>query len=129
MSTWYKVEVLVRGAILAPGKRTVSAVWRVMGLKDEGKYAQYPQGLSRAVWAGLEVSAIVWRLLLKTFDSGEPRVVGIDESIERRRGEKISAKGLYRDPVRSSKSPFVKASGLRWISLLWLRLFHGRSAC
>ena len=120
MSTWYKIEVLVTGAILAPGKRTVSAVLRVMGLKDDGKYAQYHQVLSRAVWAGLEVSAILLRLLLKTFDSGDALVFGIDESIERRRGEKIAAKGIYRDPVRSSKSHFVKASGLRWISLMWL---------
>ena len=58
ISTWYKVEVLVTGAILATGKRTVSAVLRVMGLKDDGKYAQYHQVLSRAVWSGLEVSAI-----------------------------------------------------------------------
>src|SRR5258708_18476544 len=120
MSTWYKVEVLVTGAILAPGKRTVSAVLRVMGLKDDGKYAQYHQVLSRAVWAGLEVSAILLRLLLKTFDSGDALVFGIDESIERRRGEQIAAKGIYRDPVRSSKSHFVKARGLRWISLMWL---------
>ena len=120
ISTWYKVEVLVAGAILATGKRTVSAVLRVMGKKDDGKYAQYHQVLSRAVWSGLEVSAILLRLLLKTFDAGEPLVFGIDETIERRRGEKIAAKGIYRDPVRSSKSHFVKASGLRWISLMWL---------
>jgi len=31
-STWYKAEVLVVGAMLATGKRTVSAVLRVMGL-------------------------------------------------------------------------------------------------
>jgi hypothetical protein len=47
-------------------------------------------------------------------------VLGIDETIERRRGEKIAAKGIYRDPVRSSKSHFVKASGLRWVSMMWL---------
>jgi hypothetical protein len=120
ITTWYKVEVLVTGAILATGKRTVSAVWRVMGRKDDRKYAQYHQVLSRAVWAGLEVSAILLRLLLKTFETSGPLVFGIDETIERRRGEKIAAKGIYRDPVRSSKSHFVKASGLRWLSLMWL---------
>src|SRR5258708_14121887 len=120
MSTWYKIEVLVTGAILAPGKRTVRAVLRVMGLKDDGKYAKYHQVLSRAVWSGLEVSAILLRLLLKTFDTGGPLVFGVDETIERRRGEKTAAKGIYRDPVRSSKSHFVKASGLRWMSLMWL---------
>jgi len=74
--------------------------------------------LSRAVWSGLEVSVILLRLLVqpsvaKTFAVDGPLVFGLDETIERRRGEKIAAKGIYRDPVRSSKSHFVKASGLR----------------
>lgn len=120
LSTWYTIEVLVAGAILARGKRTVSAVLRVMGLSQERNYAKYHQVLSRAVWSGLEVSAILLRLLLKTFDTGSTLVFGIDETIERRRGEKIAAKGIYRDPVRSSKGHFVKASGLRWMSLMWL---------
>src|SRR5258708_33367756 len=69
-TTWYKVEVLVAGAILATGKRTVTAVLRVMGLSGERNYAMYHHVLSRAVWSGLEVSAILLRLLVKTFDSG-----------------------------------------------------------
>ena len=119
-STWYKVEVLVAGAILATGKRTVSAVLRVMGMSDDRNYAKYHQVLSRAVWSGLEASAVLLRLLLKTFDRGGPLVFGLDETIERRRGDKIKAKGIYRDPVRSSKAHFVKASGLRWVSMMWL---------
>jgi len=119
-STWYKVEVVVAGAILATGKRTMSAVLRVMGLSGERNYAMYHHVLSRAVWSGLEIAAILLRLLVKTFDTGSVLVFGIDETIERRRGEKIAAKGIYRDGVRSSQSHFVKASGLRWISLMWL---------
>lgn len=46
--------------------------------------------------------------------------MGLDDTIERRRGEKIKAKGIYRDPVRSSHGHFVKASGLRWLSLMLL---------
>jgi len=45
-------------------------------------------------------------------------VGGIDETIERRRGAKIEAKGIYRDSVRSTKAFFVKTSGLGWISML-----------
>jgi DDE superfamily endonuclease len=120
ITTWYKVEVLVVGAILATGKRTVSAILRVMGLSQERTYAQYHHVLSRAVWSSLEASVILLRRLLQAFDSGGPLVFGIDETIERRRGEKIATKGIYRDPVRSSKSHFVKASGLRWVSVMWL---------
>jgi hypothetical protein len=48
--------------------------------------------------------------------TGAPVVIGLDDTIERRWGAKISARGIYRDPVRSSKGHFVKASGLRWLS-------------
>ena len=47
-------------------------------------------------------------------------IFGIDETLERRRGRRISARGIYRDAVRSSRHQLVKASGLRWISLMWL---------
>jgi hypothetical protein len=111
---------LVAGAILATGKRTVSAVLPVMGLSQERNDAKDQQVLSRAVGSGLEVSAILLRLLVKTFDTGGPLLFGVDETIERRRGEKIAAKGSYRDPVRSSKRHVVKASGLRWMSRMGL---------
>jgi hypothetical protein len=122
VSTWHKAEVLVVGAILATGQRTVSAILRVMGLGQAENYAQYHHVLSRAKWSGQEASEKLLRLLLKTFvpSKGSPLVFGIDETIERRRGEKIKAKGIYRDPVRSSRSHFVKTSGLRWMCLMWL---------
>src|SRR5712692_3693387 len=94
ISTWYKAEVLVTGAILATGKRTVSAVLRVMGLSQERHYAQYHHVLSRAVWCPLAASAILLRRLLATFDPGAELVFGIDETIERRRGDKIAAKSI-----------------------------------
>ena len=120
ISTWYKVEVLVTGAILTTGKRTVSAVLRVMGLSQDRNYARYHHVLSRAVWSGRAASAILLRLLLRAFDLGGDLVFGIDETLERRRGEKIAAKGIYRDPVRSSRAQVVKASGLRWLCAMVL---------
>jgi len=45
-------------------------------------------------------------------------VIGVDDTIERRWGPKIKARGIYRDPVRSLRGHFVKASGLRWLSLM-----------
>ena len=120
-TTWEKAKRLLIGAVLAPGKRTVSAVLRVMGLDKEANYAGYHHVLNRAVWSSLEASAVLLRLLVHHLGQGNgPLVFGIDETIERRWGEKIAARGIYRDAVRSSKSHFVKASGLRWVSLMWL---------
>ena len=117
---WKLAMVLVIGSILAPGKRTVTAILRIMGLSQERHFQNYHRVLNRAIWSNLALSFVLLRLLLNAFLSCGPVVIGIDETIERRRGEKIKAKGIYRDPVRSSKSHFVKASGLRWISMMLL---------
>ena len=117
---WKLAITLLVGAILAPGKRTVTAILRIMGLSQEQHFQNYHRVLNRAVWSNLVLSLVLLRLLLNAFLSSGPVVIGIDETIERRRGEKIKAKGIYRDPVRSSKSHFVKASGLRWISMMLL---------
>jgi hypothetical protein len=115
---WDWVQVLVVGAILTPGQRTVAAVLRVMGLGDERQYQNYHRVLNRARWSSREVGRRLLLALVEAFvEPDGPVVVGLDETLERRRGAKIAAKGIYRDPVRSSKSHFVKASGLRWISL------------
>jgi len=60
-------------------------------------------------------------LLVEAFvPEGSPLVVGIDETLERRYGRKISARGVYRDPVRSTHGHFVKSSGLRWVCAMLL---------
>jgi hypothetical protein len=115
---WAWAEVLLVGAILAPGQRTVTAALRVMGLADEAQFQNYHRVLSRARWSSRAVSRILLQLLVQTFVPADaPVVVGLDDTIERRRGAKITAKGIYRDPVRSSKGHFVKARGLRWLSM------------
>lgn len=118
--TFKSVQVLVVGAILAPGKRTITAILRVMGLSQEKHFQNYHRVLNRAVWSPRAVSLVLLKMLVTTFTPTGPIVMGLDDTIERRRGEKIKAKGIYRDPVRSSHSHFVKASGLRWLSLMLL---------
>ena len=119
--TWAKAQVLVAGAVLSPGKRTVTSALRVMGLTEGSNFAVYHHVLNRASWSPLQVSRQLLCLLLQYLNAGDdPLVFGIDETIERRRGKNIKAKGIYRDGVRSSGSHFVKASGLRWVSLMWL---------
>jgi hypothetical protein len=116
---WLLAQVLLVGAILAPHKRTVSAALRAMGLSGERQFGKYPRVLNRDQWSGLRLSRILLMLLVTTFvAAGLPVLIGVDETMERRWGPKIIERGIYRDPVRSSKSHVVKASGLRWISLM-----------
>ncbi len=118
---WEWAKVLLIGAILAPGERTVTAMLRVMGLHQEQQFQNYHRVLNRATWSSRALSRLLLRLLIQLFvPEDAPIVVGLDETIERRRGAKIAAKGIYRDPVRSSKEFFVKTSGLRWMSMMLL---------
>ena len=84
--TWRKAQILLVGAILAPGQRTVAAALRVMGLSDDRNYARYHQVLNRAVWSPREAARILLLLLLQHLDQGDgPLIFGIDETLERRR--------------------------------------------
>jgi hypothetical protein len=114
-------QVLLAGAILAPGARTVSSALRAMGLDQEKRFHRYHRVLSRASWSSLEVARVLLGLVVEAFvPEGSPLVVGIDETLERRYGKKISARGVYRDPVRSTHQTFVKSSGLRWVCAMLL---------
>jgi len=117
---WGHVEVLLVGAILSPAERTVTAALRAVGLSQEKHFQNYHRVLNRARWSSLEASRILLVLLVNAFALFGPIVMGLDDTIERRRGANIKAKGIYRDPVRSSHSHMVKASGLRWLSLMLL---------
>src|SRR5215210_5386427 len=118
---WRHAQVLVAGAILAPGATTVSSALRAMGLDQQKRFHRYHRVLSRASWSSLEASRVLLRLLVETFvPEGSPLIVGIDETLERRYGKRISARGVYRDPVRSTHETFVKSSGPRWVCMMLL---------
>ncbi len=117
---WAHAQVLLAGAILAPGKRTVAAALRVMGLGRLRRFHRYHRVLSRATWSSREASRVLLGLLIRTFCLDGSLVFGIDETLERRWGKKIAARGIYRDAVRSTHEHFVKASGLRWVCMMLL---------
>ena len=118
--SWRHAEVLLIGAILAPGRRTVASILRITGLGRERRFVNYHRILNRAAWSGRAAAQVLLGLLLDAFAPHGPVILGLDDTIERRRGKRITAKGIYRDPVRSSKGHFVKASGLRWLGLMLL---------
>ncbi len=95
---WRHAQVLLVGAILAPGRRTVSSTLRAMGLDQERRFHRYHRVLNRASWSSREVSRVLLELLMKAFVPDGPLVVGIDETLERRWGKKIAAKGVIPRP-------------------------------
>lgn len=113
-------QVLMIGAILAPGKRTISSILRIMGLSQARTYVNYHRVMNRAVWSARVGSQILLGFLVMLVPSNLPLILGVDETLERRRGKHINKKGCYRDPVRSTKKAVVCCLGLKWLSMMLL---------
>jgi hypothetical protein len=113
-------RLLLLGALLAPGKRTVTAALRLTGHADDPHFQNYHRVLNRAHWSCHKAAALLLKLLVAAFVPEGPLLVGLDETLERRKGPQIAARGVYRDAARSSKEYLTKASGLRWISMMLL---------
>ncbi len=119
--TWRKAQLLAVGAILSPGKRTVSTALSALGMSHRTDFSLYHHVLNRARWEPLNVSRVLLTMLIEWLHhDGGTLVFGMDETIERRNGKRISALGWYRDATRSSRSHTVKTTGLRWVSMMWL---------
>lgn len=118
---WDWAQVLVIGAILAPRQRTVTAILRIMGMSQERQFQNYHRVLNRAQWSSLRASRILLSLLVAAFVPADgPVIIAADETLERRRGPRIAAKGHFRDPVLSSEKHNVASEGLRWVSMMLL---------
>src|ERR671917_341965 len=117
-ATWRRALVLVTGALLVPGRRTVASALRAVGLAHAPGFAGYHRLLSEGRWSGLALARRLLALLVAAFAPDGPVVVALDDTPERRWGRRIRARGIYRDPVRSSHGHFARASGLRWLSVM-----------
>ena len=116
-ATWRRALVLVAGALLSPERRTMASALRAAGLEGAPGFAGYHRILSHARWSGLALAERLFALLVAALVPHGPAVIALDDTLERRWGRRIRARGIYRDPVRSSHGHFVKASGLRWLSV------------
>jgi hypothetical protein len=105
--TFAHAQALLIGTVLASGRRTVTAALRVMGLAQEAHFQNYHRVLKLAEWSSRLASWTLLRLLVQAFAPAGTLIMGIDETLERRCGVKIAARGVYRDAVRSSQSFFV----------------------
>jgi hypothetical protein len=114
------LHVLLTGTLLAQGPRTVTAALRAMGLSAERRFERYHRVLNRARWSSRQGARILLGLLLGMLPAQVPIVVAVDETLERRKGARIRAKGMYRDAVRSSRSTVVTCLGLEWICMALL---------
>jgi hypothetical protein len=116
--TWKKMLTLLRGTLLARGRRPVTAALWHTGHEQDPNFSPFHQVLNRAQWSPLQASQYLLRLILETLvQAGGTLDIVIDETLERRWGSKIRQRGHYRDSARSSHERSVSSPGLRWIVL------------
>ena len=119
-ATWRHAQALLLGAILAPGTRTITSVLRLLGHAGDRHFVNFHRVLNRAPWSPRAASRLLLRLLLRTFVPDGPLVFGIDDTLERRSGRRIRAKGVFHDSVRSRGAHSVNTPALRWLSVMLL---------
>lgn len=117
-SVFENATTLIFGSILCIGKRTVTSALKIMGRKDDKHFTNYHRVLNRAKWYPLNGAKILLGLLIGLLPPDWPLIIAVDETIERRKGSKIKAKGCYRDAVRSSKKRVIHCFGLKWICMM-----------
>ena len=115
---WSKALVLLFGTILTPGRRTVAAALRAMGLADDKHFTNYHRLLNRDQWSPWVLSELLLASIIALcLPPGMPLILLVDDTLERRRGSKIKYKGWFRDAIRSTASHVSKSLGIRWICL------------
>lgn len=112
--TWRHAQTLLIGTILSSGKRTVTAALRALGLSQEPNFSKYHRVLNSARWDSWQLVKILLGLLLPLVPNDYAILIAIDETLERRKGNQITAKGCYRDACRSTKGMVVHCFGLKW---------------
>ena len=113
--SWRRAQALLCGTLLAPANHVLTAALRALGLAGDTHFQNYHRLLNRARWSAREAAGILLRLLVAAFVPNGPLILGLDETVERRRGLQIEARAIYRDAARSSRECFQKTSGLRWL--------------
>ena len=118
---WAHAQVLAIGALLATGKRTATSALRIMGLSHDEHFTNYHRVLNRAAWCPRAASRILLGLIVMALVPAHwPIVLVADDTVERRPGRTIKAKGCYRDAVRSSPKVVIKGLGWKWVAMMVL---------
>ena len=118
--SWLRAQALVCGTLLAPANHTLTAALRALGLARAPGFQNYHRLLNRACWSARQAAQVLLKLLVAAFVPAGPVILGLDDTVERRRGRKLTARAIYYDAARSSKACFQKTSGLRWMSVALL---------
>jgi hypothetical protein len=114
-----KALTLLIGCILCIGGVTVCAALRAIGLNTDKTYSRFHRLLNHDYWNMMLASKILLQMIVKAFPQ-KILTFAVDDTIERRRGKKIKAKGIFKDPIGTGTGKHITCSGLRWVPIMIL---------
>ena len=115
--TFQRIIPLIVGAILAMGRRTVTAIlWTMRGIVP-GHHSTYHRIFSRARWSLWPLGKILASAVLNLIPEDQPVLVPMDDTTAQHRGKCVHGKGCHHDAVRSSHKHIVWRWGHRWVVL------------
>src|SRR5918911_207470 len=116
--TFVHAVVLLYGAILAPGRRTVAAALRAVGSREECHFTSYHRVFNRAAWSPLRLSRLLLHLIVSTLlPPHAPVILPVESTLVRRTGRRIAWKGRFQDAVRSQPGHVATSEGVHWLCL------------
>ena len=114
--TFNRILVLIAGAVLAKGRRTITSIlWIVRGLAP-GHLTDYHRVFSRASWSLFPLGQVLAAAIVQWLPDG-PIAVAIDDTTAQHRGKKVYGKGCHHDAVRSTHTHTVYRWGHKWVVL------------
>jgi hypothetical protein len=119
---------LATGALLAVGPRTVTNCLRALGLAEHPSanppgfvgFTAFHRVLNRNAWSGLTLARTLLHMVAAAFVPSGPIIIGLDHTLERRRGPHIGPAGRFYDASRRADTPKPTSRGLRWLSAMVL---------
>jgi len=111
---------LAVGALLAVGPRTVTNCLRVLGLADHPSFTAFHRVLNRNAWSGSALARTLLHRVVAAFVPAGPIIIGVDHTLERRRGPRIGPAGRFYDASLRADVPKPTSRGLRWLSAMVL---------
>lgn len=115
--TFRRMLVLAVGAILALGRRTVTAMLRSAGPLLDGHFSSYHRVFSRAAWSLWPLGRLLAQAVLRRLDPAQPVLLIVDDTTAQHRGKEVYGKGRHYDAVRSTGGLTVWRWGHRWVVL------------
>ena len=114
------VAALAVGALLAVGPRTVTNCLRALGLAGHPSFTAFHRVLNRNAWSGRALARTLLCMVVAGFVPAGPVIIGIDHTLERRRGPRIGPAARFYDASRRANRPKPTSRGLRWLSAMVL---------